>query len=147
MFLRRIIATTFVLGLVLPLTAGADDKELAKLAGEWQAVEATLAGLPVPRAALLEMKLTIRDGRYVVVVKGTADEGSLRVDPKASPKEMDIIGEKGPNMGKMIPAIYELTDKGLRICYALEGSARAKEFAARGDGKGLYYLVRYERVK
>jgi uncharacterized protein (TIGR03067 family) len=56
---------------------------------------------------------------------------------------MDIVGTKGPNRAKKIPAIYELTDTTLRICYDLSGKARPKEFKTRSDTQ--LFLVEYKR--
>jgi hypothetical protein len=43
------------------------------------------------------------------------------------------------------PAIYELTDTTLRVCYDLSGKARPKEFKTKADTQ--LFLVKYKRQK
>jgi uncharacterized protein (TIGR03067 family) len=58
---------------------------------------------------------------------------------------MDITGTEGPNKGKTILAIYEITDDTLRICYDLSGKARPTEFKTTKGTK--LFLVTYNREK
>jgi uncharacterized protein (TIGR03067 family) len=58
---------------------------------------------------------------------------------------MDIIGTEGPNKGKTILAVYELSGDTLKVCYALEGPTRPTDFTTRGDAKR--FLVTYQREK
>jgi uncharacterized protein (TIGR03067 family) len=57
---------------------------------------------------------------------------------------MDITGTAGPNKGKTIPAIYEVTADTLKVCYALEGP-RPDAFRTGPGDKRL--LVSYKRAK
>ena len=67
----------------------------------------------------------------------------MKVDSSKSPPEMDIVGSKGPNQGKKIPAIYELNGTTLKICYDLSGKSRPKEFKTTPDSQ--LFLVEYKR--
>jgi uncharacterized protein (TIGR03067 family) len=58
---------------------------------------------------------------------------------------MDIQGTEGPNKGRKIPAIYEVSDGTLRICYDLSGKARPKEF--KSEPNTQLFLVEYKREK
>jgi len=93
---------------------------------------------------LKQTSLTIESDKYHVVVSGQSDKGTLKVDSKAKPKTMDIVGTEGPNKGKTFPAIYELEGETLKICYALEGTKRPTEFKAAGE---KVLLVTYKKVK
>ena len=73
------------------------------------------------------------------------DEGTLKLKPKAKPKEMDIIGTDGPNKGKTFLAIYERDGDTLRICYDLGGESRPTEFKTKEGTK--QFLVTYKREK
>ena len=56
---------------------------------------------------------------------------------------MIIVGIDGPNKGRTFPAIYELTEDTLRICYDLSGAKRPTDFKAPAGTK--LYLVTYLR--
>ena len=58
---------------------------------------------------------------------------------------MEIKGTDGPNKGKTIPAIYELKDDTMRVCYDLNEKKRPTEFKTKA-GTNLY-LVTYKREK
>jgi uncharacterized protein (TIGR03067 family) len=124
--------------------AGARD-DAKKMQGTWKPVTAELGGKPFPDEALKAMKLVLADGKYTVTTAEQPDEGTVKLDPSQSPRAMDVVGTKGPNQGKTIPAIYELSDTTLRICYNLSGKARPKEFKTRPATR--LFLVEYKRQK
>ena len=116
-----------------------------KMEGGWKPVAAELGGKPVPDKVLKTMKLVLTDGKYTVTVGEQTDEGTVKLDPAKKPRAMDIVGTWGPNRGKTILAIYELTDATLRVCYDLSGKARPLEFKTRSDTQ--LFLVEYKRQK
>jgi uncharacterized protein (TIGR03067 family) len=124
-------------------TPGKEDGK--KMQGSWKPVAAELAGKPFPDEVLKTMKLVVTEGKYTVTVGEQMDEGTVKLEPAKKPRAMDIVGTKGPNKGKKIPAIYELTDTTLRICYDLSGKARPAEFKSKPDTQ--LFLVTYERAK
>jgi uncharacterized protein (TIGR03067 family) len=67
------------------------------------------------------------------------------LNPKAKPKELDIVGTDGPNKGKTILAIYEQDGDTLRICYDLSGKGRPTEFKTKEGTQS--FLVTYVREK
>jgi uncharacterized protein (TIGR03067 family) len=71
------------------------------------------------------------------------DKGTFKLDPSAKPKAIDITGTEGPNKGKTIPAIYELTDDTLTVCYNLGGKDRPTEFKTKAGTQ--LFLVTYKR--
>ena len=73
------------------------------------------------------------------------DEGTVKLDLESDPTGMDIKGTTGPNEGKTIPAIYELKDDVLKVCYNLEGEKRPKEFKTTAGSK--FYMVTYKKEK
>jgi uncharacterized protein (TIGR03067 family) len=56
-----------------------------------------------------------------------------------------MTGTEGPNQGKTYPAIYELHEDTLRICYDLSGAKRPTKFRTVAGTR--LYLVTYERKK
>jgi uncharacterized protein (TIGR03067 family) len=145
--MTRSLCVTLVLILTLPcLSQGEDKKDDAKsIDGTWMPTEAELAGGKFPDEVRKSMKLVIDDGKYTVTVGTNPDKGTLKLDPSKKPKSMDITGAEGPNKGKTIPAIYELKDDTLKICYDLSGKARPTEFMTAKDTK--LFLVTYKREK
>jgi uncharacterized protein (TIGR03067 family) len=132
-----------------PLALGddaADAKDDAKkMEGTWKPVSAELAGKVFPEEILKSMKLVLSDGKYTVTVGQQTDEGTVKLDTTKKPRVLDIEGTKGPNKGKKIPAIYELTEDTLRVCYDLTGKTRPTEFKTKADT--MLFLVEYKRQK
>jgi uncharacterized protein (TIGR03067 family) len=129
-----------IAALTLPLAQ--DAKAAAELQGIWQPTAAELGGQAAPLPP--GMKLAIKDGTYTVAVDREVDRGTLQLDPKKSPRAMDITGTFGPNKGRTILAIYEVTADTLKVCYALEG-ARPDEFKTTPGDKR--FLVTYKRAR
>jgi uncharacterized protein (TIGR03067 family) len=132
-----------------PLPLRGDDAKTKddgkRMQGVWKPATAEIAGKPFPDEVLKTMKLVVSDGKYTVTVGEQTDEGTVKLDPAQEPRALDIVGTKGPNQGKTILAIYELTDTTLRVCYDLSGKARPKEFKTKADTK--LFLVEYKRQK
>lgn len=115
------------------------------LDGVWVPTSAELAGDKFPDAVLKTMQLTMSGNTYSTLVGENKDEGSLKIDFKSTPPAIDIIGGKGPNQGKLFPAIFELQGDTLRICYDLSGKKRPTQFATARSTQ--LFLVTYERKK
>lgn len=126
--------------LVLPLAALADDAKTIQ--GVWYPVQWTLAGSSTPPPTIGTMKLTLKGDLYEFIEGPTVDSGKTILKSKESPKAMDIVGLKGPNKGKTIPAIYRIEANRLIICYGLDGKRPAK---FESPAKKLVLLVEYGR--
>jgi uncharacterized protein (TIGR03067 family) len=137
------------IALTLLFAAGAWCQDAAKekkmLEGKWVPMQAELAGQKLPEAQLKAISLDISDGTYTVRVGDVVDKGTLKIDPAAKPKSMDIVGTDGPNKGKTFLAIYEFNGDTLRICYDLAGKARPTEFATSKERP--FFLAVYQRTK
>ena len=92
------------IALTLVLAAGAWCQDAAKekkiLEGKWVPLQAELAGQKLPEAQLKALSLDIADGAYTVKVGDVVDKGTLKIDPAAKPKAMDIVGTDGPNKAR-----------------------------------------------
>ena len=154
--MKHFLLLSLGLGLALPLTVCADDKQAA--AGErvdaitqegvWKPKAAVLGGTFLPQPALEAITLKIKDGKYEVTVEGEdhSDKGTCTLDTTTSPKRMTIKSTEGPNKGKTFLAIYEMKNAvSMRVCYDLSGTEFPKEFKAP-KGTQLY-LVGYRRHK
>lgn len=136
----------FALALAAPLFAGAaDPKDADSLEGTWVPSAAELGGKMFPDDLRKSMKLVVKDSNYTVTVEKGVDKGTVKLNTKAKPKEMDIAGTDGPNKGKTFLAIYERDGDTLRICYDLGGKARPTEFKS-AEGTQTF-LVTYKLEK
>jgi uncharacterized protein (TIGR03067 family) len=133
--------------LLIAVTAwGQDaDKDAKALEGKWTPASAELAGAKLSDAQLKAISLTVAAGKYTVQAGKSTDRGTLKLDPTAKPKSMDIVGTDGPNKGKTLLAIYEVQQDTLRICYDLEGKKRPTDFTTSKEKP--FFLVVYQRAK
>ena len=132
--------------LVLALSsvvALAADKDAASMEGTWLPATAELAGKPFPDEVRKSIKLVIQGDQYTVTVGQQVDKGTVKLDPSAKPKALDITGTEGPNKGRTIPAIYEQNGDTLRICYDLSCKKRPAEF--KSEAGTQLFLVSYRR--
>ena len=143
MLFRLLVVLAAVLSFS-PAARSGDAKDGDTVQGAWLPAEAELAGKPFPDA-IRKIKLVLKDDKYTVTVGEQVDQGTIKLNRTAQPKEMDITGAEGPNKGKTILAIYERDGDMLRICYDLSGKSRPTEFKTR-EGTQLF-LVTYRRQK
>lgn len=127
------------------LFGGGKTDDAKALEGTWVPAEAELAGGKFPEDLLKTMSLTMSAGNYTVKVGDVLDKGTYKIDPNAKPKTIDITGTEGPNRGKTLLAIYELTGDTLRVCYDLDGKNRPAEFKTQKNSK--QFLATYNRGK
>lgn len=113
------------------------------LDGNWLAVAGEIMGSPMPQEALGAIELTVTGSEYVVHVGGRIDRGTVVLYADREPKAMDITGVVGPNAGRTIPAIYELSADELRVCYAMDSLARPETFATTAERP--LFLATYNR--
>jgi uncharacterized protein (TIGR03067 family) len=128
------------------LTALAADKpnDSKEIQGTWLPVQAQLSGKPMKEEVLKIITLKLDNGKYEVTAENV-DKGTYTMDPAAKPGTIDITGTEGPNVGKKIPAIYELHGDTLRICYDLAGGTRPTAFQSASGTQ--HFLVTYKRKK
>ena len=143
--LRKLIVVP-VLVLMFALAAWADDaKDEDAIQGTWVPSAAEYAGKVYPAELRKHIRLVVNGDRYTVTVGPAVDQGTVKLNPSAKPKGMDITGTDGPNKGKTFLAIYERKGDTLRVCYDLSGKSRPKEFKTKE--RTMLYLVTYKRQK
>ncbi|HWN98620.1 MAG TPA: TIGR03067 domain-containing protein [Blastocatellia bacterium] len=132
----------------MPLrTLNAEDENKV-IEGTWIVVAGELGGQKLPGESLKDNaagsaagKLILTDGHYTY----QNDQGTYKLNPAEKPKTMDITGMAGPNQGKTLLAIYEVTGDTLKICYDLGGKTRPSEFTTTAGTK--QFLAVYKRAK
>jgi uncharacterized protein (TIGR03067 family) len=144
MLLKPLVLLTLMLSFWLAARGG-DGKDGDTLEGTWLPSAAELGGKMFPEEIRKTIKLVVNDDKYTVTVGEQVDKGTVKLNPSAKPKELDITGTEGPNKGKKIPAIYERDGDTLRVCYDLSGKNRPTEFKTK-EGTQLF-LVTYKREK
>ncbi len=122
-----------------------DKDDHKAILGTWLPSSAEMAGNAFPDNVVKSIRLVLTDGKYKVTVGNNPDEGTWKIDTTKKPRTLEIVGTKGPNKGKTIPAIYELTGDTLRVCYDLSGKETPAEFKSKPDTQ--LFLVTYKREK
>jgi uncharacterized protein (TIGR03067 family) len=141
---RRLFAALAGLLLAAPATGQDARTDFDLLQGTWQPVSAELGGSPLPAETLMSLRLVIKGEEYSVTVGNETDRGTLQLDVKKKPRAMDIVGTDGPNKGKTVLAVYDLSADELKVCYALDGKRPTGFKTQTGD---KHFLVTYQRVK
>jgi RNA polymerase sigma-70 factor (ECF subfamily) len=124
-----------------------------KLQGEWQAVEVHTKGKTLGKddAEIKLIRFVIKDNEMSLL--SPKDDGkdrkkTFQLDPKKSPKEMDLTSLDGQEKGQTAACIYKLEKDKLTLCipyFVKDPTIRPKEFKA-GEDDGIMVLV-LERVK
>lgn len=134
-------------GAAPPVAANTQQKDAEtiwrQLRGIWIPKAIQVGGREMPEDVLAATKLAIGDRSYRVDMSGQQDQGEIRLELGQEPLAMTLIGTKGPNSGKTIPAIFKLEADRLVICYNLEGETRPTEFSSTKDS--MIALIVYER--
>ena len=147
MLLKLFVALALALSFTPAAQSGdardGDARDGDTIEGSWLPSAAELAGQKFPDEVRKSIKLVVKGDRYTVTVGEKADRGTVKLNPAAKPKEMDITGTDGPNKGKTFLAIYEHDGDTLRICYDLSGQKRPKEFKTEAGTQ--LFLVTYKR--
>jgi uncharacterized protein (TIGR03067 family) len=141
--MKYLLGICLAVGASLVVVAAGSPDDAKSVQGSWKPVRAELAGQPMADAVLKIISLKLDNGKYEVSVGGEPDKGTYTLDSTSNPKSMTITGTDGPNRGKTFPAIYELKDDTLRICYDLSGAKRPTEFKSVAGTR--LYLVTYRQ--
>ena len=90
--------------------------------------------------------LVLDSGGYSIVdrTNHVVDRGDYLVDDASFPQTLDIVGREGPNAGRTMLAIYELSADRLTVCYDLDGKERPSDMQPREDQ--LLLTISYERA-
>ena len=144
--MRRALFVILAVALSLASRSRGDDaKDNQTMDGTWLASAAELGGQKFPDEVRKSIKLVVKDGKYLVTVGKETDKGTVKLNPSATPKALDITGTEGPNQGKTFLAIYERNGETLKVCYDLSGKNRPTDFKTK-EGTQLF-LVTYDRQK
>ena len=89
---------------------------------------------------LNEIRIKITDGKVSFVILEQSMEGTFKLDPTKSPKQIDLTMEDAK-----VEGIYELKEDKIRICGAEPGKTRPTTFT--GDANIIFEMERVEPAK
>jgi uncharacterized protein (TIGR03067 family) len=116
-----------------------------RLQGTWEAVELTVQGRPV---AAKGFRLQVK-GDTMTITANAKGEHTFHLDPKATPRALDLTPTTGPVKGQRTPVgIYEWDGDRLRLCLddnARREADRPKEFKSTTDKASVLAVLK--RVK
>jgi uncharacterized protein (TIGR03067 family) len=148
----RVLILTIATGLVVSVSSlCADDKTPASqqpapdVKGTWLPTDGVAAGQKLPDNVLSTTKLIMTPETYTVIVGEQKEDGELKIDFAKKPATVDVRPTMGPNKGKMIPAIIEVTGDTMKVCYNTAGPDRPKDFTSTAENK--FVLMTYKRQK
>lgn len=130
--------------------APADDKDakadLGRLTGTWVGVAVTQDGKELSKAEAEAVRLVVRGEAYALKMGDQDIEGTHKLDPSKTPKEIDAVRTKGPHKGEKMLGIYELTSDSFKVCLAAPGKDRPAALkSAAGSGTRLYVFKREKK--
>lgn len=117
--------------------------ELTALSGTWVMAASEDDGQKMPAEDLkkLDIRLTLKDGKYAVQTAGeTTEQGAFTIDAAQKLKAVDIVPADGPMKDRKIQAIYVRDGEKLMLCYDLSGKTRPSDFSAKA-GSGFFLAV------
>jgi uncharacterized protein (TIGR03067 family) len=125
---------------------GADDvkEELKKLQGTWLITAQEEGGKNVldtsgpPKLAIDAEKLRLK-------LRGHEGSYSYKLNPAASPKEIDLTALDGSAKGDVVPAIYLLDGDELWVCFGRATKPRPDAFATRGTVARTLFKCKREK--
>ena len=119
-------------------------RERALYSGTWRLVSVEANGEETREQHRTILVVNRPDGTWTMTIDGReANHGESRIDPFASPPEIDIETTRGEGSGKVLRAIYEVSETRRRICFRGEQGWRPREFRTQpGDGA---VLVTFEK--
>jgi uncharacterized protein (TIGR03067 family) len=146
------VKSTAIIVLATALCVAADrpkadaKKELDRLQGTWVMAALEVNGEEVPRKKLEGTTLVIKGDRYIVKVKDTTHETTIKVDPRKDPRAIDMYFPDGSNLPKLSKGVYDLDGDTLRICrHQAPGGERPTQVGSRPDTN--LFVVTWKRKK
>jgi uncharacterized protein (TIGR03067 family) len=120
----------------------AQDK--AAYAGTWRVVTIEADGNEQDARDRAIVVINHEDGSWTLSMDGReVSSGTSRMDPLATPSEIDLEVTAGDGVGSMLLGIYELDGNRRRLCFRGADGWRPREFATSPGSRAV--LVEFER--
>src|SRR5262249_12696172 len=89
---------------------------------------------------------TIRGDKYIVKVKDTTYETTIKLDPRKDPKAIDMYFPNGAELPKLSKGVYDLDGDTFRVCrHQMAGEDRPRQIGSWADTNPL--VLRGKRKK
>lgn len=135
----RLLAVLFLFLVIRPIQAQDQADDLKRLQGGWQVVAAEQRGKPFD--AIRGGALIITDRAFQLkTAAGNELKGEIRVNPSASPRQLDFVHADGKTVWE---AIYTVDDEVFRLNY-VEASSRDRRptlFATSSESAGTVIVM------
>ena len=124
-------------------TPAAIQAELKRFEGTWSYASVIADGKPAPKESVNASRLVLKGDRFTMTTPESTHKGTYLVDPKVTPRTIDVTFNEGPRAGKTIRGIYDLTGDTCKVCIAIDDQPRPTKFASKpGSGYALEVLKR-----
>jgi erythromycin esterase len=120
-------------------------RDVDRMQGTWQAVQMNRDGEIQPLQGMFaNLQLIVQGDRRTIRSGQTVfSEACYRLNPVAAPPTIDLVVTKGAARGQILLGIYELSGDRLRVCYAVPGRERPRDFTPKaGSGQALQEMKR-----
>lgn len=151
--IRIALVAVVIAGGTCVMNAADDDskdavrRELRKMDGTWQILSLVVNGDNLLAKDDGQKTSAVIKGATLTTVRAgkTVNEAALKIDPRKTPWEIDIIFTSGPNRGETLKGVYKLEDDYLTICYTRGASDRPTDFDSKSGSSRS--LIVYQRQK
>ena len=135
----RISFAAILAGALATSLALADDNDnLEKLSGDWSVITVDHHGRKFTEDERSRPLVTFKGNQMTVKDNGAIHPGTFRIDPNATPAQIDVTPSAGPNKDKTFQGIYQLDGDQLKLCVREKGAGRPIEFKG---GEGLLFVT------
>jgi uncharacterized protein (TIGR03067 family) len=123
-------------GFTATLHAAEKDLELGKFAGSWKPVSYIKDGEAWPEEKLKTVTLDLKGAKSSFSLGDSVTMGEYKLNPGATPKQVDITLSDGPHKGKTLLGIYEFKGDELWMCLSRVGSKERPTQFKSEEGSG-----------
>ena len=131
------------------IAADAEDakKDLDKLQGTWVLVAGERDGKKFTEEEVKKTMLFVRGETFRIPESSvaTSEDGTIKIDPSKTPKEINATTGSGPDKGKTWQGIYELDADTYKVCFAPPNKDRPTEFSSKAGSGHLLQLWSREK--
>ena len=127
---------------LLAARAGKEKADADRFEGTWVVDSASKGGEQLPEELKNNFKITFQGKKLIVDILGMQKEGTFKVDPKKSPKQLNITTKN-----KTLHGIYQVKGDELKLCFENGGQAenRPRKFATNKEEELV--LIVFKRQK
>ena len=121
--------------------------DLDRIQGTWAVAELEMEGQTISGGMLSSARVEVTGSRFSSLGMGAVYEGTVTLDDSATPRQLNMKFDAGPEKGNTNLGIYELHGDTWKICLATKGDLRPPSFSApAGSGFVFETLTRSESL-